>query len=286
MEMSKFYTVLPCNGLDKCAGCVARELAIKLATETNSEIICPVLYRVADSRYNEIAAKNPLLVIDGCATRCASKLAAEKGLKIAKKITVTEEAKRKNVKLGTSLRLNEDENLFVNALIKDLLTEEKKIRTEDTTTGFPETFEYELYHKDKFIFRVPKEGFYYTENDTWAYVIGNKARIGVTDFVQKSLSDILFFSPATIGAEVEQFDDLGNIESGKAVFEIISPVTGKVTAINETLLESPELININPYEKGWLAELVLTNFEEDKELLLDFDHYYPIMQRKVDEFDV
>lgn len=284
--MTKNYAVLPCNGLDKCAGCVARELAIKLTEKTDSKIICPVLYRVADSRYNKIAAENQLLVIDGCATRCASKLAANKGLKIAKKITITQEAKDRNYELNNSLRLKESENLLVDELIKKLLTEEEKTITDNSAAIFPKTFDYELYHKDKFIFRVPKDGFYYTENDTWAYVMGNKARIGVTDFVQKSLSDILFFSPATIGAEVEQFDELGNIESGKAVFEIISPVTGKVTAVNETLLESPELINNNPYEKGWLAELILTDFEEDKELLLDFDHYYPIMQRKVDEFDV
>lgn len=284
--MPKRYAILPCNGLDKCAGCVTRELAIKLAEKTNSEIICPVLFRVSDPRYKKIASENPLLVIDGCATRCASKLAAEKGLKIANKITVTEEAKNRNVELNNSLRLGEDEDLLVDDLINDLLKEEEKTDTENTESIFPETFEYELYNKDKFIFRLPKEGFYFTENDTWVYVVGNRARIGVTDFVQKSLSDIMFFTPATIGAEVEQFDDLGNIESGKAVFEIISPVSGKVIAINEELLEAPELVNINPYEKGWIAEVELTDFENDKELLLEFEQYLPIMQRKVDEFHV
>ena len=102
--MSKSYAVLPCNGLDKCAGCLAREIALNLAENSDSEIICPVLYRVADARYNKLAEEKPLLVIDGCSTRCASKLAAEKNLKVAQKINVTEEAKNRGISIGGSLR--------------------------------------------------------------------------------------------------------------------------------------------------------------------------------------
>ena len=116
--------------------------------------------------------------------------------------------------------------------------------------------------------------------------MGNKARIGVTDFVQKSLSDIMFFTPPAMGSEIEQFGEAGSIESGKAVFEIISPVSGMITAINEELLDFPEYINDNPYEKGWIAELKLTDFESDKELLIGFDEYFEIVKRKVDEFHV
>jgi len=198
--MSKSYAVLPCNGLDKCAGCITGEVAIRLSEQSKSEIICPVFYRVAEAKYDKLAEEKPLLVIDGCATRCASKMAAE--------------------------------------------------------------------------------------NDVWAYVVGNKARIGVTDFVQKSLSDIMFFTPVSIGNEIEQFDELGDIESGKAVFGIISPVSGTVTALNTTLDKTPELINDNPYEQGWIAELELSDFESDKELLHTFDGYFSILKRKVDEFNV
>ena len=91
--MSKSYAILPCNGLDKCAGCVSKEVAVMLSENTDSEIICPVFYRVADARYNKLAQEKPLLVIDGCATRCASKLAAEKNLRYTEKINITEEAK-------------------------------------------------------------------------------------------------------------------------------------------------------------------------------------------------
>lgn len=133
---------------------------------------------------------------------------------------------------------------------------------------------------------VPKEGFYFNENDCWAYISGTIARVGVTDFVQQSLSDIMFFTPPSVGSEVEQFGELGTIESGKAVFEVVSPVSGKIIAVNGELDAAPELINKNPYEKGWIADIELTDFESDKELLLEFDGYYKILKRKVDDFHV
>jgi len=283
--MSKSYAILPCNGLDKCAGCIAKEVAIKLTENTDSDIICPVLYRIADARYSKIASDKPLLVIDGCATRCASKLASEKGLKIAEKINISDEAKSNNITITNSLRLGENELKLVEIITDKLTKIEEKTESESTFT-LPKNIQYEVYKKDKFAFKVPKEGFYFNENDCWVYVIGNKARIGVTDYVQHSLSDIMFFTPPAVGSELEQFGEAGNVESGKAVFEVVCPVGGTITAINEKLLESPELINENPYEKGWIAELKLSDFESDKDFLYDFSKYFEILKRKVDEFHV
>ena len=285
--MSKSYAVLPCNGLDKCAGCITKEVAVKLTEHTDSEIICPVFYRVADAKYDKLAQENPLLVIDGCATRCASKLAAEKNLKISEKITITEEAKANGIVLGSSLNLGENEIKLANIIFDKLTAKPTTTNELDASISFPESLTYETYKKDKFVFRLPKEeGFYFNENDVWVYAIGNKARIGVTDYAQKSLSDIMFFTPPTVGAEIEQFEEVGNIESGKAVFEIVSPVSGTITAINEKLLDSPEFINQNPYEQGWIAEMELTDFEDDLDLLHDFDGYFQVLKRKVDEFHV
>lgn len=284
--MSKSYAVLPCNGLDKCAGCVSREVAIKLSEIEENEIICPVLYRVADARYNKTAEEKPLLVIDGCATRCASKLAAEKGLKVIKKITIAEEAKNRGIELSKDLKIGTNEENLINSLVKELTKEENKSEETEEKSIFPEKYEYETYKKDKFIFRLPKEGLYFNENDSWVCVAGNIARVGVTDFVQQSLSDIMFFTPPAVGSDIEQFGELGNIESGKAVFEIVSPVSGKIISINKELSVSPELINENPYERGWIAEIELTDFENDKEFLLDFNGYFEKLKRKVDEFHV
>lgn len=285
--MSKSYAVLPCNGLDKCAGCITKEVAILLSENTESEIICPVLFRVADARYLKIAQEKPLLVIDGCSTRCASKLAAEKNLKIAEKVNVTEDAKANDITLGKSLHMNENELKLAKIIFDKLTIEEKSSSAMDALIEYPEALTYEIYKKDKFVFRLPKEkGFYFNENDVWAYVVGNKARIGVTDFVQKSLSDIMFFTPPTVGNKIEQFEEAGSIESGKAVFEIVSPFGGTITAVNEKLLEAPELINQNPYEQGWIAEMELSDLEGDKDLLHEFDGYFTVLKRKVDEFNV
>jgi glycine cleavage system H protein len=285
--MSKSYAVLPCNGLDKCAGCIAKEVAVMLTESTDSEIICPVFYRVADARYNKLAQEKPLLVIDGCATRCASKLAAEKNLKIVKKVNITEEAKGNDITIGKGLRISENELRLVKILADKLIIEQSTAIRDVNSINFPESLTFETYKKDKFVFRLPKEeGFYFNENDVWAYVEGNKARIGVTDFVQKSLSDIMFFSPPALGNQIEQFEDVGSIESGKAVYEIISPVSGTITAVNEKLLEEPELINQSPYEQGWIVEVEMTDFESDKDLLHEFDGYFSVLKRKVDEFHV
>ena len=287
MEMSKSYAILPCNGLDKCAGCVTKEVAVMLSENSESEIICPVLYRVADARYSRLAQEKPLLIIDGCATRCASKLAAEKNLKIAEKINITEEAKANDIALSNGLHISENELKLIKIIFDKLTMEQRSAVGTDDSVTFPDSLTYEVYKKDKFVFRLPKdEGFYFNENDVWVYVVGNKARIGVTDFVQKSLSDIMFFTPLAIGNEIEQFEEAGSIESGKAVFEIVSPAGGTITAINEKLLEAPELINQNPYEQGWIAEMELSDFESDKDLLHDFDGYFPVLKRKVDEFHV
>ena len=283
--MNKSYAVLPCNGLDKCSGSISKEVAEMLSENGESEIICPVFYRVAEARYNKLATDKPLLVIDGCATRCASKLAVEKNLKISEKINITDEAKHNNIILGKSLRLSENELKLAKIIFDKLTTEEKADTSANDISDFPMDINYEVYKKDKFVFRVPtNEGFYFSENDVWTYIIGNKARIGVTDFVQKSLSDIMYFTPASIGNEIEQFEDAGSIESSKAVFEIISPVSGRITAINNKIIESPELINQNPYEQGWIMEMELLDFSNDKELLHDFDGYFPVLKRKVEEF--
>jgi glycine cleavage system H protein len=287
MNPHSTYSILPCNGLDKAAGGVTREVAVELAEQTGSEILCPVFYRVADARYNRLAAERPLLVIDGCSTRCASKLAAEKNLKVARKLTVTEEAKKRGIELADSLRLDETGRGLAKTLAAALLeADTAEPAGPPAATTFPEHFEYETYRKDKFIFRVPKAGFYFSENDFWVLVNGRRARVGMTDFLQQSLSDVLFVTLAEAGSTVEQFGELGTIESAKAVAEVISPVTGKVVAVNEALMTSPERINQNPYEQGWIAEVELADFEKDRELLLDFASYFPILKRKVDEFHV
>ena len=290
--MSKKYAVLPCNGLDKCAGSVTREIALKLMNESGSEIICPVFYRVADAKYNKLVQENPLLVIDGCGTRCASKLAIEKELKIAERINISDLAKEEDIVLGEGLDIPVNARSLIEKTMTILLNPPKSLmydqeeNTSEEAGFFPRKLTYETFQKDKYIFRLPTdEGFYFNENDVWAYVSDGRARVGITDYAQKSLSDIMFFSPPKVGAGITQYDEIGEIESGKAAFGVLSPVSGIVTAINEALIKAPEMLNENPYEQGWIAEIKLTDFEEDKDLLHTFGGYMPIMKRKAEEFN-
>ncbi|MCX6272999.1 MAG: glycine cleavage system protein H [Bacteroidetes bacterium] len=284
--MLEKYAILPCNGLDKCAGVISGEIAKKLCEGKKNEIICPVFYRVAETKYNKMAGEHPVLVIDGCQTRCASKLAAEKNIKISRKVTITEEAKAHNVKINNNLRLLENENALIEIILTALNKTEDKLTIIHAEPSGIYDFEYDTYQHGKFIFRVPRNPeIYYNENDCWAYIIGNHARVGVTDYVQQNLSDILYFTPPDIGGIIDQFGDVGEIESSKSVFELISPVSGKVISINETLVQKPELINENPYELGWMVEIELTDIEGDKELLIGFDKYFEIMKKKVEDLN-
>lgn len=281
--MKKDFCVLPCNGLDKLAGTLSREIALEILDDGNHELICPVLYHAAGRRYQKAFAEKPLLVIDGCNTKCASKLAAENNLKVAERINVSEKAKAAGISLGDYLEIDEVIGRFINETAENFRSKPD----EGEISGFemPETIRYNTFSKGKFIFKVPGDHYAFNENDCWALVRGGIARVGVTDFIQQNLSDILFVDFPEIGQELEQFDEVGSVESGKSIFELVSPVSGVVTAINNALEEAPELVNESPYEKGWLAEIKLTNWEEDLEMLITGEEYFEIMKRKVEETD-
>ena len=136
---------------------------------------------------------------------------------------------------------------------------------------------------DKYEFRIPKTEYFFNENDVWARVAGNRARVGISDYMQQRLTDINYFDPPEVGATIEQFGEVGEVESTKAVFELVSPVSGVVTAVNNDVAQAPELINEDPYGRGWLAELELTSWDDDKELLIDGAEYAKTVERKAEE---
>jgi glycine cleavage system H protein len=113
----------------------------------------------------------------------------------------------------------------------------------------------------------------YSKEHEWVLQLGdNKVRIGISDYAQKQLGDIVFVENPAVDDEVTAEETMGTIESVKAVSELYSPVSGKVVTINEELEDSPELINEHPFEAGWLIEVELSNPEELKALLSD-DEY-------------
>jgi len=107
----------------------------------------------------------------------------------------------------------------------------------------------------------------YTETHEWVHVKGNMAVVGITDHAQSELTDIVFAELPEVGKELSKGDELCVVESVKSVSEIYAPVSGKVTKVNEGLEDTPEIINENPYDDGWLVEMELTNKEEIDGLL-------------------
>ncbi|SKB97808.1 glycine cleavage system H protein [Parapedobacter luteus] len=99
----------------------------------------------------------------------------------------------------------------------------------------------------------------YTKDHEWIRVEGDEAVIGITDFAQRELGDIVFVDINTIGDEVAQNDVFGTIEAVKTVSDLFMPVTATVLAINEQIDSSPELVNQDPYGAGWLVRVKLTD---------------------------
>ena len=133
----------------------------------------------------------------------------------------------------------------------------------------------------QFHFRVPKEGYLFSENDVWVRVAGTRARVGLSDYLQQKLTDIYYFDPPAVGAVVEQFGELGSVESSKAMFEIVAPLSGTVRSEKQVLVEKPELINEDPYGEGWLVEVELTaTWPEERQFLLDGAAYLETLERQ------
>ena len=107
----------------------------------------------------------------------------------------------------------------------------------------------------------------YTKDHEWVNIDGKDATIGISDYAQKSLGDITFIELPNVGDEVEQFEEFASVESVKAASDIFSPMSGKITAVNDDLNEEPSLINKSPYESGWIARVKLSDIEGQSNLM-------------------
>jgi glycine cleavage system H protein len=110
---------------------------------------------------------------------------------------------------------------------------------------------------------VLPEDLRYNESHEWVRIEGDKARIGISDYAQNQLGDIVFVELPEVGDHIEKGREFGTVESVKAVAEIYAPVAGEVTAVNEELAEAPELVNKDPYGRGWMVELSSEDGIED-----------------------
>ncbi|MBT3756831.1 MAG: glycine cleavage system protein GcvH [Candidatus Cloacimonetes bacterium] len=112
-----------------------------------------------------------------------------------------------------------------------------------------------------------KDNLLYTETHEWIEVIGDEAVIGITDYAQHELGDIVYVELPEVGDDLERGEGFGSIEAVKAVEDILSPITGEVIAINEDLEDTPEAINNDAFGDGWIMKVKLTDMDELEDLL-------------------
>jgi glycine cleavage system H protein len=112
----------------------------------------------------------------------------------------------------------------------------------------------------------------YTKDHEWISISGNEATIGITDFAQRELGDIVYIDINSVGSEVAKDEVFGTVEAVKTVSDLFMPVTGEVTAINEDLNDNPELVNTDPYGKGWMVKVNVSDLAE-VDTLLSADDY-------------
>lgn len=112
----------------------------------------------------------------------------------------------------------------------------------------------------------------YTKDHEWISVTGNTGTIGITDYAQSELGDVVFVELPAVGAKLEQGKTFGTIEAVKAVSDLYAPVSGVVTDVNKEVQASPELVNKEPYDRGWMIKITI---EQPDQLasLLDADAY-------------
>jgi len=122
------------------------------------------------------------------------------------------------------------------------------------------------------------DGLYYYKEHTWAKVEGDFVRVGITDYAQDQLGEVIFIELNRVGVELAMGDEFGKAESAKIVSSLYMPISGKVTAINEELVNYPEIINSDSYQAGWMLLVQPTDIKELQHLLTK-DKYIGMLEK-------
>jgi len=120
---------------------------------------------------------------------------------------------------------------------------------------------------------VVPENLYYTKEHEWLKIEDDTATMGITDYAQKSLHEVVFVDLPEIKRKVRQMEPIGTVESVKAVSEIYTPISGEIIEVNKELNEKPELVNQDPYGKGWIAKIHHENLVNELKNLMTPQEY-------------
>jgi len=129
-------------------------------------------------------------------------------------------------------------------------------------------------------YEVP-EDLYYTKEHEWVRLEGNTCRIGISDYAQKSLHEVVFVDLPKVGAQMAQSQSLGSVESVKAVADVYAPVSGEIAEVNLKLTDTPELVNQHPYGDGWIAVVKPSKLEVEIKSLLHAEGYADFLRTQM-----
>ena len=135
---------------------------------------------------------------------------------------------------------------------------------------------------DKFTFRVDP-GCLFSDEGVWVRPVEGGVRLGLSDFLQQRSGDMAFIEIKPTGTSLNPGDEFASIETVKAIVALVSPVSGTVTQVNSVLETRPEIINEDPFGEGWLCEVVLSNWDGDRQKLLAADVYFEKMKQEAIE---
>lgn len=125
------------------------------------------------------------------------------------------------------------------------------------------------------------EGLYYTKEHEWIKLEGSNCRIGVTDYAQKSLHEVVFVDLPKVGGKATKSQSVGSVESVKAVADVFAPISGEIVEVNTKLADTPELVNQQPYGDGWIAVVKPSNLDVDLKSLLDAKGYVDFLKTQI-----
>jgi glycine cleavage system H protein len=120
-------------------------------------------------------------------------------------------------------------------------------------------------------YEVP-EGLYFSKDFEWVKIEGDKVRIGITDYAQKSLREIVYAELPSVGSDVKQDEPYGTLESVKAVSDLVAPVSGTILEVNDEVQSKPETLNEDPFGKGWLLVVKPSNLQAELANIMNFDN--------------
>ncbi len=127
-------------------------------------------------------------------------------------------------------------------------------------------------------YSVP-DGLYYTKEHEWLKLEGDNCRVGVTDYAQKSLHEIVYVDLPKTGSDVSSMQSIWTVQAVKAVSDVFSPISGKILEVNNGLSDAPELVNKSPYGDGWITVIKPANLQKDLGTLLKPGDYKDLLQK-------